>query len=131
MVRLSWFDVTETSGNACVAALEYNKTIEIKIWLRVLDRSGQSDLHAGSRVFAVWDDVQGEGVCLYTPDGFNFSFSEGISVSGGITASGAIKSTGGDVSASMLGASLNAMSTHVHMAPPGGGATEGPMQPGG
>lgn len=131
MVRLSWFEVQNISGSVCNAALEYNKSVDIKIWLRVLDRSGQSSLHSGSRLFAVWDDVQGEGVCLYTPDGFNFSFSEDISVSGAITSSGTIKSTGGDVSASLLGASLNSMSTHVHVAPPGGGATEGPIQPGG
>ena len=129
MVRLSWFEVKDVSGSACSAVLEYNKSIDVKIWLRVLDRAGQSNLHAGSRVFAVWDDVQGEGVCLYTQDGFNFSFSEDISVTGGITSSGAIKSTGGDISTSALGASLNALSTHVHLAPPGGGATEGPIQP--
>lgn len=129
MVRLSWFEVTKVSGNACIAALEYHKSVEVKVWLRVLDRPGQSDLHTGSRVFAVWDDVQGEGVCLYSPDGFNFSFSGDISVSGGITTSDSIKSTGGDVAASNLGASLNSMATHIHIAPPTGGPTEGPIQP--
>lgn len=129
MVRLSWFVVKSVLETSCYGLLEYNQTVEVKIWLRVLDRLGQSDLHTGSRLFVVWDDVQGEGVCLYTQDGFNFSFSEDIFVSGGITSSGSIKSTGGDVVASNLGASLNSMSTHIHIAPPSGGPTEGPIQP--
>lgn len=120
MVRLGWFRIESITGDKCRAVCEYNNAISINLYLQVIDQPGQAETAKGGRVFAVWDDVSGEGVVVYNPQGFSFKFGQNIAVSGDITASG-------DVTGSDLIAGILSMGNHIHQVTTAPGNTGTPQ----
>ena len=126
MVRLGWFKIESITGDKCLAVCEYNNAISINLYLQVIDQPGQAETAKGERVFAVWDDVSGEGAVVYNPNGFSFKFGQNIAVSGDVTASGDITASG-DVTGSDLIAGILSMGNHIHQVTTAPGNTGTPQ----
>jgi hypothetical protein len=127
MIRLIWMQIESVDGEKATCKAVSNGNIRFVVYLNPLDRQGQANTAAGTRLIALVDDVQGLGVCVYNENGFAFKFGQSVNIDGDISANGDVSATG-DVTTGELLAKLS-FNAHVHECSAPGTPSLGPAMP--
>jgi hypothetical protein len=127
MIRLIWMQIESVDGEKATCKAVSNGNIRFVVYLNPLDRQGQANTAAGTRLIALVDDVQGLGVCVYNENGFAFKFGQSVNIDGDISANGDVSATG-DVTTGELLAKLS-FNAHVHECSAPGAPSLGPVMP--